>query len=184
MMLRHIVSLSLAMTACATLIPTKVDAATFTYTILPVGSLQRNPGDTIEFSLIVDPSTLNTTGGLLIQQVIFPPAFDNSELSFNPLLSTRVSNYTATTTTTIASLFFTVLPGVVKDGLTDVLQVNVPFSYEHPELGVVNGEAFAANRETSLDVEPVPEPVTIFGTVLALGCGALFKRKSYKKTVS
>lgn len=33
-------------------------------------------------------------------------------------------------------------------------------------------------------VEPVPEPVTIFGTATALGCGVLFKRKSSKKTVS
>jgi len=184
MMLRHIVSLSLAMTACATLIPTKVDAATFTYTILPVGSLQRNPGDTIEFSLIVDPSTLNTTAGLLIREIIFPPQFDNNELSFKPLQSTRVSNYTATTTATIASLFFTVLPGVVKDGQTDVIQVNVLDRYEHPQFGVVNSESFAANRETTLDVEPVPEPVTIFGTAIGLGCGALFKRKFYKKTVS
>jgi hypothetical protein len=183
-MLRQIVTLSLAMTACATLIPTKVDAATFTYTILPVGSLQRNPGDTIQFSLIIDPSTLNTKAGVLIKSVTFPPRFDNNELSFNPLLSTRVSNYTATTTATIASLFFTVLPGVVKDGQTDVIGVDVPFSYEHPELGIVNGIADAANREQTLDVQPVPEPLTMFGTAIGLGCGVLFKRKSSKKTVS
>jgi hypothetical protein len=30
----------------------------------------------------------------------------------------------------------------------------------------------------------VPEPLTIFGTATALGCGVLFKRKSSKKTVS
>lgn len=184
-MLRHIVSLSLAITACATFIPTKVDAASLTYTILPVGSLQRNPGDTIEFSLIVDPSTLNTTGGLLIKEVIFPPQFDGNELSFKPLQSMRVSNYTATTTTTIASLFFTVREGVVKDGETDVIQVNVPYTYTHPQFGVVNGEAYAgSNQEEILDVEPVPEPLTIFGAATALGYGAILKRKFSKKTVS
>jgi hypothetical protein len=52
-MLRHIISVSLAMTACATLIPTKANAATLTLT--PVGSLQRNPGDSIEFILTLNP---------------------------------------------------------------------------------------------------------------------------------
>jgi hypothetical protein len=183
-MLRNIISVSLAITACATLIPTKVDAATFTYTILPVGSLQRNPGDTIEFSLIIDPSTLNTTAGVLIEEVILPPLFDNNELSFNPLLSTRVSMYTATTTATIASLFFTVLPGVVKDGVTDLIRVKVRDSYTHPQLGVVSAVSDAENREETLDVEPVPEPLTMFGAAAALGYGAILKRKYSKKTVS
>jgi hypothetical protein len=31
---------------------------------------------------------------------------------------------------------------------------------------------------------PVPEPLTMFGTATALGCGVLFKRKSSKKTLS
>jgi hypothetical protein len=187
MMLRRIVPLSLAMTACATLIPTKVDAASLsTYTILPVGSLQRNPGDTIEFNLIVDPSTLNTRAGILIRSITFPPQFDNNELSFKPLQSTRVSNYRTTTTATIASLFFTVLSGVVKDGNTDVIQVNVFDTYEHPQLGVVNAESIASNTEQILDVEPisepVPEPLTMFGAAAALGYGAILKRKYSKNT--
>jgi hypothetical protein len=40
-------SVSLAMTACATLIPTKANAATLTVT--PVGTLQKNPGESITF---------------------------------------------------------------------------------------------------------------------------------------
>jgi hypothetical protein len=35
-----------------------------------------------------------------------------------------------------------------------------------------------------VDVVPVPEPLTIFGTATALGCGALFKRKSSKNKKS
>jgi hypothetical protein len=183
-MLRHIVPLSLPMTACATLISPKVDAATFTFTILPVGSLQRNPGDTIEFSVIIDQSALIMKQSVLIEKVIFPPVFDDKELSFQSLVSKRVSNYTATTTETIANLFFTVLSGVVKDGETDLIKVDVDYSFTDPELGFISGTTYVSNKETILDVEPVPEPLTILGAATALGYGAILKRKSSKKTVS
>jgi|SRR4028118_2001554 hypothetical protein len=182
MMLRQIVPLSLAMTACATFISTNVDAATFTFTILPVGSLQRNPGDTIEFNVIIDQSALNTKQSVLIDKVIFPPLFDDKELAFNSLLSRTVSNYTATTTEVIASLFFTVRPGVVKDGTTDLTQVNVSYSFTDPKLGVVGATTYVSNRETILDVEPVPEPLTMLGAAAALGYGAILKRKYSKNT--
>jgi hypothetical protein len=45
-MLRHIISASLAMTACATLIATKANAVSLT--LVPVGILKRNPGDSIQ----------------------------------------------------------------------------------------------------------------------------------------
>jgi hypothetical protein len=58
-MLRHIMSVSLAMTACATLIPTKANAATLTVT--PVGTLQKKPGESITFIVALNqaPSTGN-----------------------------------------------------------------------------------------------------------------------------
>jgi hypothetical protein len=172
------------MTACATLIPTKVDAATFTFTILPVGSLQRNSGDTIEFSVIIDQSALNINQSVLIEKVIFPPVFDEKELSFKSLESRRVSNYTATTTETIANLFFSVLPGVVKDGKTDLINVDVDYSFTDPKLGFISGRTNVSNRETILDVEPVPEPLTMLGAAAALGYGAILKRKYSKNTES
>ena len=53
-MLRHIISVSLAMTVCAILISTKAStlplkASNLTLTIQPGGELPRRPGDTIEF---------------------------------------------------------------------------------------------------------------------------------------
>src|SRR4028118_1394750 len=80
-MLRHIISVSLAMTACATLIPTKANAISFTLT--PVGSLQRNPNDSIEFLLKVypiDPFT-GSQDSVKIREV--PYVFhDPNELSY------------------------------------------------------------------------------------------------------
>jgi len=44
-----------------------------------------------------------------------------------------------------------------------------------------DGTYFGSDFVTSTTV---PEPLTIFGTATALGCGVLFKRKSSKKTLS
>ena len=48
-------------------------------------------------------------------------------------------------------------------------------------LVIQDGTFFGSDFVTSTTV---PEPLTIFGTATALGCGVLFKRKSSKKTLS
>jgi hypothetical protein len=179
-MLRHIISASLAMTACAAFIPTKANAVNLT--LVPVGSLQRNPGDSIEFVLAFNPVGVNTP--VTILNVVTPPGFDGNELSFDPSRSTSVSSYTLSNTTNIANFFFTVLPGVVKDGNGDVFQTIVNYSYKPSPTTVVPGQVTLLSFGSSTDVQPVPEPLTIFGTAIGLGCGVLFKRKSSKKTVS
>ena len=168
-MLRHIISVSLAMVACATLIPTKVNAATLTVT--PGGSIPRNPGSLVEFTFLLDPepSDLNV---LFLETLQFD--YDRSELSFSGG-TTLPLNTLLTQPEIIARLTFTVIQPV-KDGVSDLFNAKVYFRQ-----GGSPGEtspAFAG------DVEPVPEPVTIFGTATAIGCGILFKRKSFKKTVS
>jgi hypothetical protein len=179
-MLRHIISVSLAMTACATLIPTKANAVSLT--LQPVGSLQRNPGGSIEFVLAFNPSGINVP--VTILDVVTPPGFDGNELSFDPIRSTSLSWYTLSNTTNVANFFFTVLPGVVKDGNSDVFQAIVNYQYEDEDSwsGFTRGQVTLLNQTN--DVEPVPEPLTIFGTAIGLGCGVLFKRKSSRKTVS
>jgi hypothetical protein len=172
-MLRHIISVSLAMTACATLIPTKANAVTFTLT--PVGSLQRNPGDSIEFLLKVNP--INPFTGSRDEVTIRQISnfyHDFNELSL-PLIVDQVLNTRLTATTTIARLISNVRQPV-KDGQNDVtVQVNY-------QLG--NSFGTTAVRPTGGDVQPVPEPLTIFGAATALGYGAIFKRKYSKKTES
>jgi hypothetical protein len=170
-MLRHIVSVSLAMTACATLIPTKVNAVTLT--LLPVGSLQRNPGDSIEFILALDPEGENGTNGVKIIDVS-RPLYDDKELSFDIERSWEASKNTqVTSTTNIARFLFTVLQGVKKDGNSDILDVTVDLESEKITL-----------FPNSLDVQPVPEPLTILGAATALGYGAILKRQYFKNKKS
>jgi hypothetical protein len=179
-MLRHIISVSLAMTACASLIPTKANANGLTLT--PVGSLRRNPGDSIEFIVALNPyyftSSPDITG---IEEVeirkIYIDEYDLKELSLPQIVNLVPSGTRVNTTTNIARFIFNVLQPV-KDGMGDVYaRVDYsmpPFTSTFPMVYISGGN----------DVEPVPEPLTIFGTATALGCGALFKRKSSKKTVS
>jgi hypothetical protein len=185
-MLRHIISVSLlAMTACASLIPTKASAISFTLT--PLDSLQRNPGDTISFILRLDPQNGAGLNGVGILRVylpnVFDPggAYDSNELSspeVQPLFN--FNERRVTDPTNIAALIFNVT-NPIRDGLSDVSAIRV--RYQIDNLIIDKGITYGSSN-SGLDVQPVPEPLTIFGTATALGCGVLFKRKSSKKTVS
>jgi hypothetical protein len=177
-MLRYIVSVSLAMAACSTLIPTKASAATLTVT--PVGEIPKRPGDSIEFIVELNPGP--STVVKLLGYGFIP---DNSELSFptenltgfRPLIPITTGT-PINTTTILASGSFNVLTPV-KDGSSD-FKASVLYE-EYSSSGTpTQFTVFASGG----DVVPVPEPVTIFGTFTALGCGTLFKRKSFKKKKS
>lgn len=174
-MLRHIISVSLAMTACTTLIPTKANA--FSFTLTPVGSLQRNPGDSIEFLLKVNPIDPRTgsQSEITIRRISNfyndPNELSDPEITiFDRFLNTKL-----TATTTIARLISKV-GQPVKDGQNDV---TVYVSYQE-------GNRFGTTGifPEGGDVEPVPEPLTMFGTAAALGYGAILKRKYSKNTES
>ena len=173
-MLRHLASVGLAMTACATLMPTKVDAATLTVT--PIGSLQRNPGETITFMFSLNPAPFEGFNSFTFQYLIYD--YDGSELSrlINDVdpPGTIVNN-----TQVIATATFLVLQDVKKDGLSDLYDAvalykesdNDPITNTPPATG-------------TFDVHPVPEPLTILGATAALGYGAILKRKYSKKIES
>jgi hypothetical protein len=171
-MLRHIISVSLAMTACASLMSTKANAATLTF--LPVGTLQRNPGDSIEFILTLNPSKSANSGEVETVRIrgIFI-SYDFNELFL--LTEWKVPfNTIVNKTTTIASFTFNVLKPVKnQDGNVDVSTV---VGYTVQDRAIYD---FSSNNFKN-DIEPVPEPLTIFGTATALGCGAILKRKSFK----
>jgi len=184
-MLRHIISVSLAMTACASLIPTKASAISLTLT--PLDSLQRNPGDTISFILRLDPQNEGGLNGVGILQVsllnFLDPgmAYDSNELSspeVQPLFN--FSERRVTEPTNIAALIFNVT-NPIRDGLSDVSTTRVRYQSGNK---IIDKVITYDPSNSGLDVQPVPEPLTIFGTATALGCGVLFKRKSSKKTVS
>lgn len=181
-MLRHIISVSLAslaMTACASLIPIKANAARLI--LIPMQDLdikviQRNPGESIGFVLLLDE--IHFREQIEIQS--YGVDYDRTELSLVQTLDPIGLNQELRGTAVLARYIFEVLEGVVKDGLPDV---SAGASYRL-QTGYFSPPSFEGAVTVSGDVEPVPEPVTIFGTATALGCGALFKRKSSKKKVS
>jgi hypothetical protein len=175
-MLRHIISVSLAITACASLISTQANAATLT--MEPVGTLQRNPGDSIQFELALNPDD-----GKVVQfWDILITFVDGRELSYRGILD-RVSPFKIFTTKTILGRLLFDVRQPVKDGRGD-FQISVIY-WEPPYSSLTKTEGIKGNFHDVQPVpEPVPEPLTIFGTATGLGCGALFKRKFSKKTVA
>jgi hypothetical protein len=165
-MLRHIVSISLAITACAVLMPTKANAVTLT--VSPGGEIKKEINDSIEFIYSLNPAPSSVIKFLYIGW-----SFDGNELSESlNLVTTLPSGTPVTNIRDVASLRFRVI-NPVKDGNSDFFNATVFY------------EEGGVRKETSwvsgVDVVPVPEPLTIFGTVTVLGCGTLFKQKSFKK---
>jgi len=175
MMLRHTISASLAMVACVSFIPTKASAVSLS--LESVGSLQRNPGDSIEFVLKMDPNTANNKD--VVFDKITGIVYDIYELNFPQVIPLITSGTPVTTTTDIARFIFNVLEPVKVAGDTDLTLI-VNYTAK-PSIGSSSQKQYQS--VFAGDVEPVPEPLTIFGTATALGCGVLFKRKSSKKRV-
>jgi hypothetical protein len=187
-MLRHIVSVGLAMAACAAFIPTKVNAVTLSIRSIPRdirNEIAAKPGDLIDiiFNLRLDATSEFVTPKTLVSN------YDTNELSeFTELrwlvpqnrpIAYNVGNIIVTNTD-IATLRLKV-EKPLKDTRADVwgtLTFNEGNRTVNDIIPDLKADAFGP------DVVPVPEPLTIFGTAIGLGCGVLFKRKSSKKTVS
>jgi hypothetical protein len=184
-MLRHI-SGSLAMTACATLIATNANAVNFTLT--PLDSVQKKPGQNIAFRLDLDPQ-----GSTLLMTGISAPTpfnsgngtYDSNELSFGQIIPLNFSQFVITPTSIALLLFGVINP--IRDGESDFTGVGVNY------VNIKNPKEFRFQFVSSprFDVQPVqavqgnvPEPLTMFGAAAALGYGVILKRKSSKKTVS
>ncbi len=167
-MLRHIVSVSLAMTACATLISTKANAATLTVT--PDGEISKNPGELIQFIFEFTPTPSRTAISL---SLIF--GRDGSELAEveSGVLLPPAEGFTITGPTIIANPTYKVLTPK-KDGISDISAILLYQEYDP------SGNFYTSILEVG-GADVVPEPLTIFGTVTALGLGTLFKQKSSKK---
>jgi hypothetical protein len=169
-MLRHTISVSLAMTACLTLMPTKVKAATITVT--PRGEIPKNVGDLVQFTVTLDPDPSNSNS-VILQSL--SADYDATELSFKDfsIFDENAKVIDRTIATNIAFLIFKVL-NPVQDGYRDLYNVQLRF---------LEGSAVGTAYGYGGDVVPIPEPLTIFGTATAaLGYGAMLKRKFSKKT--
>jgi hypothetical protein len=170
-MLRHIMSVGLVMTACAAFIPIEAHAATLTIT--PIGEIPRSPGDSITFYLTVAPSSpsLVTIRGFLLGR-------DSSELSSSTDGNLPVSSMQINTQVTFSTVHTVLTP--VKDGMRD-LWATLLYD-QNGRSGTFTNLQVSASAGDVVPVAAVPEPLTMFGTALGLGCGVLFKRKFSKKT--
>lgn len=182
-MLRHIISVSLAglaMTACASLIPIKANAARLILAPAPpdkLNTIYRNPGDLIQVVLLLDDIDFRYP----VELESYSVGYDNKELSLVQVVNPIQFNRRLTAPQLLARYIFEVLESVVKDENVDI---SATAQYRDvPRYGGPLSPPRSVNSN-SVYVEPVPEPLTIFGTATALGCGALFKRKLSKKTVS
>jgi hypothetical protein len=173
-MLRHIISVSLAMTACASLIPTKANAVTFT--LEAFDGLYKRPGESIDFVLKVTPNRLGSVDEVEITNISYN--YDQNELSLVPGRPHEIIEFGRpfSMERVIAYFLFNV-DRPVKDEMADISAL---VQYRVNRGSVILDLTY----NSSLDVQPVPEPLTIFGTATGLVCGALFKRKFSKKTVA
>jgi hypothetical protein len=179
-MLRQILLTSLAITACATFIPTKVNAATLT--VFTEDSLEKKQGQSITFKVSFNPMTDEPVE---IGQLTFVP--DNGELSYdNDGSNIDEPGTIIATSTTVANLKFDVLPPKpVIDGESDILDVTLIY---YIKLGSIKLPV-AIVAKPLLDVVPAPEentpePLTMLGAATALGYGAILKRESLKNKKS
>jgi hypothetical protein len=159
--------------------PTKVNAATLT--VLPAGDqILRRIGDLVEFTFELTPalnSTVRITG--------WSYGYDRAELTLiSSPVGYLVSEDTLITTKTpiFSQLYLVVNRPPLKDGIGDAY-LGVRYDEQGP-LGNFTGLFVDVDAGDVVWAQPVPEPLTIFGTTIGLGCGVLFKRKFSKKTVS
>jgi hypothetical protein len=169
-MLRHIVSVSLAMTACAAFMPIQANAATLR--VAPINEIPRSPGDSITFYLTVTPapSSVVTIRGLILGR-------DPSELSSSTDGNLPVPGRQINTETTFSSVHTVLTP--VKDGMSDLW---ASLLYDESGSSGTLTNLQASGSAGDVVPNPVPEPLTMFGAAVALGYGAIFKRKYSKNT--
>jgi hypothetical protein len=181
-MLRQIVPLSLVMIVGATFMPSKANAISLTFE--RTGDLLVEINDPIVFNVNLEPSD-QTLFGIIFRDLTY--SYDDIELAFDQ--TSKIWRDTTfgpgEGTKTIANLKFNVRRGVRKDEgtLGDLSALLATYDTVDSNGNIIERGLTISTKDT-VDVLPVPEPLTIFGTATALGCGVLFKRKSSKKTVS
>jgi len=172
-MLRHIVSVGLAITAYVTFMPTKASAATLTVTTITVGEIQAMPDELLTFTYEFTPSTpvrlVATAFGFDPDELSFVAEFPNPPVPIFTIINEPI---------TISRIYKVLTP--VKDGLNDTSG-----TIYYDDLDPF-GNSIGLSSQVSVgeDIVPVPEPLTMLGAAAALGYGAILKRKYSKKIES
>jgi hypothetical protein len=153
--------------------PTKANAATLTVTTVSVGEAQAMPGEFLTFNYEFTPSTpvrlVATAFGFNPQELSFVAELPNPPIPIFTIINEPI---------TISRIYKVLTP--IEDGQSDTS--GTIYYNDLDEFGNIIG--LSSSTTLGDDIVPVPEPLTIFGTATAVGCGVLFKRKSSKKTAS
>jgi hypothetical protein len=170
------------MTACASLIPIKANAAGLTLAMIPyTQNLQRNPGDSLTFLMVFDVGSFRIPAYIQDYSIDYDP----TELSLVQTNNLIGPNYQSTTETILAYYIFEVLESVVKDGQGDI---SATVNYREPRYFTTPEKFLSISSDDVYDIEPVsepvPEPLTILGAATALGYGAILKRQYFKNKKS
>jgi PEP-CTERM putative exosortase interaction domain len=184
-MLRHIGLISLAITTCAAFIPIKVNAATLNIRPSNLREVAVQPGDIIDFTfnLRLDSDSVYVTPRSLAATFDSAELFQFTELQWLVPRGRPIRYDSANNNRDIARVTFRVV-NPVRNGRSDVWGTLTYDDYNQ-NLGreILGLQTQAFGSDVVPVSEPVPEPLTIFGTAIGLGCGVLLKRKSSKKTV-
>ena len=160
------------------LIPIEANAARLTFS--PVNEVEKKPGDTITFKVMLDPMEGNADrDDLRFERLSYD--YDGGELSLNNEKWLVELNELIGNTRTLIEITFDVIKPVKggKSDLSDVIAY-----YNVPDKTGKNGERKSGevSADETVDVVPVPEPTTIFGSAIFLGVGGWLKRKKSSKS--
>jgi hypothetical protein len=149
-----------------------------------IRDIQTSIGQLIDFKISIDTTGIITAPDFASDsiEVIFSILVDQKELLLTHP-STPSSGYTdkahlfRNTSVEFTTVQVKVLEGLFSDGKSDfTLKVNSAFTVNPKNIpGQDVTKLFGA--EQIVEVQPVPEPTTIFGSALALGVGGWLKRK-------
>jgi hypothetical protein len=148
--------------------PTQAASLSFT----PTGTQKVKSGDILDFSITFNPSGSTSTP----KKVEFTIDWDGNELTFEgqeKKFTIDVSDIKNTTTIATA-LFRVITPKKDVGGAGD-------FYFSSNQLFDASNNSLILSSPGRIDAAPVPEPLTILGSVTAVGFGVFLKKNSFKK---
>jgi hypothetical protein len=157
----------------------------------PVADIATTVGQAIDFQITLDTTGLTDRFGNRFPansklRISYTPSWDTNELSGplgNGVSRSSPAFDLGNQNILVAKFSFTVQPGLKNDGEPDFSIGRVNFSADivnelGNQIGFVSSQ-LSGNRD--VEVQPVPEPLTILGSGVALGFGILFKKEYSKK---
>jgi hypothetical protein len=155
----------------------------------PILDIETSPGQVIDFEVLFDTNGI-TTNLLFSVEINFSIELDPTELQLvsfpEGLIGTAPNSFSIKrdgipqkATGSLTTFQVKVLNGLINDGMSDLR-----LTFNSANIGGdssisedVSSSFGGSGAAQTVEVQPVPEPTTIFGSALALGVGGWLKRK-------